>query len=145
MSSNNNPRGENLRWSYFLVQHHSGTSGKPCSVSWSIVCLSIVMYRLNQCSSNVDEPNLVGYIAYLLYNSYNLSVTFNYAKYYTGEPTQWEIKALGSTIPLDLKTCKIPLAPMGALAPGSAHARPSAQAPIYTSQKFSAQVSGGGN
>jgi hypothetical protein len=28
---------------------------------------------------------------------------------------------------------KFPLAPMGALAPGSAHARPSAQAPIDTS------------
>ena len=36
---------------------------------------------------------------------------------------------------------------MGALAIGSAHARPSAQAPIDTSGKFSAQVSvrGGGN
>jgi hypothetical protein len=29
---------------------------------------------------------------------------------------------------------------MGALAPGSAHARPSAQAPINTSEKISAQV-----
>ena len=32
---------------------------------------------------------------------------------------------------------------MGALAPGSAHARPSAQAPIDTSGNFSEQVSGG--
>ena len=39
---------------------------------------------------------------------------------------------------------KFPLAPMGALAPGSVHARPSAQPPIDTSGNFSAQVSGGG-
>ena len=39
---------------------------------------------------------------------------------------------------------KFPLAPMGALAPGSAHARPSAQAPIDTKGNFSAQVFGGG-
>ena len=32
---------------------------------------------------------------------------------------------------------------MGALAPRSAHARPSAQAPIDTSRNFSAHVSGG--
>ena len=38
----------------------------------------------------------------------------------------------------------IPLAPMGALAPGSAHARPSVQAPIDTSIHFSVQLSGGG-
>jgi hypothetical protein len=31
---------------------------------------------------------------------------------------------------------KFPLAPMGALAPGSSHARPSAQAPIKTSEIF---------
>ena len=36
------------------------------------------------------------------------------------------------------------LAPMGAIAPGSANARPSAQAPIDTSRNFSAQVSGKG-
>ena len=33
---------------------------------------------------------------------------------------------------------------MGALAPGSAHARPSAQPPIDTSEKFSAYMFGGG-
>jgi hypothetical protein len=33
---------------------------------------------------------------------------------------------------------------MGALAPGSAHARPSAQPPIDNSRNFSAQVSGRG-
>ena len=38
---------------------------------------------------------------------------------------------------------KIPLAPMGVLAPGSAHARPSAQPPIDTSGNFSAHMSGG--
>ena len=37
---------------------------------------------------------------------------------------------------------KFPLAPMGVLAPGSAHARPSAQSPLDTSGKFSGQVSG---
>ena len=37
---------------------------------------------------------------------------------------------------------KFPIAPMGVLAPGSAHARPSAQPPIDTSGNFSAQVSG---
>ena len=37
---------------------------------------------------------------------------------------------------------KFPLAPMGALAPGSAHARPSAQAPINTSGNFSLHMSG---
>ena len=39
------------------------------------------------------------------------------------------------------KICKIPLAPMGVLAPGSAHARPSAWPPIDTSGNFSAHVS----
>ena len=39
---------------------------------------------------------------------------------------------------------QFPLAPMGALAPESAHPRPSAQTPIDTSGKFSAQVSGRG-
>ena len=37
-----------------------------------------------------------------------------------------------------------PLAPMGVLAPGSAHARPSAQPPIDTSGNLSAHMSGGG-
>ena len=37
---------------------------------------------------------------------------------------------------------KIPLAPMGVLAPGSAHARPSARPPIDT-RKFSPHMSGG--
>ena len=36
---------------------------------------------------------------------------------------------------------KFPLAPMGVLAPGSAHARPSAQPPINTSRNFSAHLS----
>ena len=36
---------------------------------------------------------------------------------------------------------QFPLAPVGALAPGSAHARPSDQPPIDTSGKFSVQVS----
>ena len=36
---------------------------------------------------------------------------------------------------------KIPLAPMGVLAPGSAHARPSALPPIKASEKFSAHMS----
>ena len=40
---------------------------------------------------------------------------------------------------------KIPLAPMGVLAPGSAHARPSARPPIDTSGNFSPHMSGGGN
>ena len=40
---------------------------------------------------------------------------------------------------------EIPLAPMGVLAPGSAHARPSAQPPINTSGNSSAHMSGGGN
>ena len=35
----------------------------------------------------------------------------------------------------------IPLAPMGVLAPGSAHARPSARPPIDTSGNFPAHVS----
>ena len=33
----------------------------------------------------------------------------------------------------NLKQCKFPLMPMGVLAPGSAHARPSAQPPIDVS------------
>ena len=37
---------------------------------------------------------------------------------------------------------KFPLTPMGVLAPGSAHARPSDQPPINTSGNFLAQVSG---
>ena len=40
---------------------------------------------------------------------------------------------------------KFPLAPMGVLAPGSAHARPSARPPIDTIGNFSAHMSGGGN
>ena len=39
---------------------------------------------------------------------------------------------------------KIPLAPMGVLATGSAHARPSAWPHIDTSGNFSAHMSGGG-
>ena len=39
---------------------------------------------------------------------------------------------------------KIPLAPMGVLAPGSAHARPSARPPLNTSGIFSAHMSEGG-
>ena len=39
---------------------------------------------------------------------------------------------------------KFALAPMGVLAPGSAHARPSARPPIDTSRNFSAHMSGGG-
>jgi hypothetical protein len=40
--------------------------------------------------------------------------------------------------------CKFPIALMGALAPGSAYARPSAQAPLDTSGNLWAQMSGGG-
>ena len=40
---------------------------------------------------------------------------------------------------------KIPLAPMGVLAPESAHVRPSARPPIDTSGNFSEHMSGGGN
>ena len=36
---------------------------------------------------------------------------------------------------------KFPLAPMGVLAPGSAHARPSAQPPVNTSGNLSAHMS----
>ena len=36
---------------------------------------------------------------------------------------------------------QFPLAPVGVLAPGSAHARPSAQPPIDTSGDFSVDVS----
>ena len=43
-----------------------------------------------------------------------------------------------------LITKENPLVPMGVLAPGSAHARPSAQPPIDTSGNFSAHMSGGG-
>ena len=39
---------------------------------------------------------------------------------------------------------EIPLAPMGVLAPGSAHTRPSAQPPIDVSGNFPAHMSGGG-
>ena len=39
------------------------------------------------------------------------------------------------------KDFKFPLAPMGVLAPVSVHARPSAQPPIDTSEKFPAHVS----
>ena len=39
---------------------------------------------------------------------------------------------------------EFPLAPMGVLAPGSAHARPSARPPIDTSGNFSAHMSEGG-
>ena len=43
------------------------------------------------------------------------------------------------------KIYAIPLAPMGVLAPGSAHAWRSTRPPIDTSGNFSAHVSGGGN
>ena len=39
---------------------------------------------------------------------------------------------------------KFPLAPMGVLAPGSAHSRPSARPPIDTSGNFSAHIFFGG-
>ena len=39
------------------------------------------------------------------------------------------------------KDNKFPLAPMGVLTPGSAHARPSAQPPIYVSRNFPAHMS----
>ena len=42
-----------------------------------------------------------------------------------------------------MRRLKFPLAPMGALAPGSAHARPFAQPPIDTSGNVLTQVSGG--
>ena len=42
---------------------------------------------------------------------------------------------------MGLKYNKFPLAPMGVLAPGSAHARPSARPPIDTSGNFPAPVS----
>ena len=42
---------------------------------------------------------------------------------------------------IKLKLNKYPLAPMGVLAPGSAHAIPSAQPPIDTSGKFPAHMS----
>ena len=42
------------------------------------------------------------------------------------------------------KLFKFPLSPMGALAPGSEHARPSAQPPIDTSRNLLVQVSGRG-
>ena len=42
---------------------------------------------------------------------------------------------------LETTVRKFELAPMGALAPGSVHARPSAQAPIDTSRNFPAQKS----
>ena len=42
------------------------------------------------------------------------------------------------------KICAISACAMGVLAPGSAHARPSAQPPIDTSGNFSAHISGGG-
>ena len=42
----------------------------------------------------------------------------------------------------NLENIKVfPLAPMGVLAPGSAHARPSARPPIDISEKFPANVS----
>ena len=44
----------------------------------------------------------------------------------------------------NVNSLKFPLAPMGVLAPGSAHARPSARPPIDTSGNFSAHMSGGG-
>ena len=43
-----------------------------------------------------------------------------------------------------ITTANNPLAPMGVLAPGSAHARPSARPPIDTSGNFWAHMSGGG-
>ena len=42
---------------------------------------------------------------------------------------------------VDMCAKKNPLAPMGVLAPGSAHARPSPQPPTDTGGNFSAQVS----
>ena len=44
----------------------------------------------------------------------------------------------------NVKLLEFPLASMGVLAPGSVHARPSAQPPIDTSGNFSAHMSGGG-
>ena len=64
------------------------------------------------------------------------------------ETLSQESEVLKADIESDLKAMKkikeIPLVPMGVLAPGSAHARPSAQPPIDTSGTFSAHMSGGG-
>ena len=48
---------------------------------------------------------------------------------------------IGVTMVSQGKLFQIPLAPMGVLAPGSAHARPSAQTPIDMSGNFPAHVS----
>ena len=45
------------------------------------------------------------------------------------------------TVMVGEKQQQFPIAPMGVLAPGSAHARPSAQPPIDTSGNFSAHMS----
>ena len=57
-----------------------------------------------------------------------------------------EIKQGDLTVDLDHAEIqeKFPLAPLGVLAPGSAHARPSARPPIDTSGNFSAHMSGRG-
>jgi hypothetical protein len=54
-------------------------------------------------------------------------------------------KTLKNTENTSKNTWQFPLAPMGVLAPGSAHAKPSAQLPIDTSRNFSAHVSGMGD
>ena len=54
-----------------------------------------------------------------------------------------QIKALLTEKQIHKTKTKNTLAPMGVLAPGSAHARPSARPPIDTSGNFLAHMSGG--
>ena len=52
----------------------------------------------------------------------------------------WQMSNAKLHIFIVLRSYEFSLAPIGALAPGSAHARHSAQPPIDTSRNFSAQV-----
>jgi hypothetical protein len=65
---------------------------------------------------------------------------FDISKYFDREILK---NAMDTPYKCDI-TGKIPLAPMGALTHGSAHARPSPEAPIDTREHFSAQGGGGG-
>jgi hypothetical protein len=66
----------------------------------------------------------------------------NSSHIYLHESKDFKLNVADMEIWKNNKEKEFPLAPMGVLADGSAHSRPSAQPPIDTRGIFSAQVSG---
>ena len=116
---------------YNITKLHTAFRCMICS-QWIFVSVSVKFMSLNIIISK--KISLVGIIR----------DPFFIFKLKKKHYLDWKIVCLEQNTSNADRTNKFPLAPMGALAPGSAHARPSAQVPIDTSGIFLAQVSGGG-